>query len=88
MDLTIKLTDDEVATLQRANEESNRGGIVPPVEEFAVSLLHDHIADLSNAMRRADVDAKLEELRVVAPSLTKADLAQISALAATKKQSP
>ena len=39
MKIEIDLTDAQAETLQRENEESNRGGEVPSLADFVVSLI-------------------------------------------------
>jgi len=80
------LSPEQTAILDRANQESNRGGIVPPLDEFVVSLLNDQIETFRKQQVGKDFSIVSDKLEAAVKNATldASDIAQIVAIVDAK----
>lgn len=80
MDLKISTTPQQDDALARSNEDSNRGGEMPSLEDFVISLIAGRIDEEVLRWKKADVSDVATKLNLRAAELSAEDLAVIKVI--------
>lgn len=81
MKLNLDTTSEQDAALSALNKQSNSGNLVPE-DEFALSVITDHLQSLIVSIKQIDIGSQVKVLQDNADKLSDADAATLKAIAA------